>query len=242
MRKEETTQTLQEHPLETRGLGLMVHLTLASKSQILKKLTLVCNLSARTGIFCSFSLSSCHFPDNSFLSSLQQRCISVFRRAEPHPLRQFSLPCVSQWRDLPFSIREHPLLAKGLARKRPEKPLQGCSPNSLRVASQEACQLSSFSSTGIRSWDTNLIECNLDQELKLFVSRHSARFSPEVPGEASVSVSQEHGRVRGMTLAGETLPSRGEKQTNKQPSSHCCEVFGILFMSMTLASSHNLRK
>uniref|UniRef100_A0A5F9CTE8 Microtubule-associated protein 1B/S N-terminal domain-containing protein n=1 Tax=Oryctolagus cuniculus TaxID=9986 RepID=A0A5F9CTE8_RABIT len=33
----------------------------------------------------------------------------------------------------------------------------------------------------IRSWDTNLIECNLDQELKLFVSRHSARFSPEVP-------------------------------------------------------------
>ncbi|KAL6043862.1 hypothetical protein STEG23_011818, partial [Scotinomys teguina] len=34
---------------------------------------------------------------------------------------------------------------------------------------------------GIRSWDTNLIECNLDQELKLFVSRHSARFSPEVP-------------------------------------------------------------
>ncbi|XP_051689206.2 microtubule-associated protein 1B isoform X1 [Oryctolagus cuniculus] len=36
---------------------------------------------------------------------------------------------------------------------------------------------------GIRSWDTNLIECNLDQELKLFVSRHSARFSPEVPGQ-----------------------------------------------------------
>ncbi|RMC16395.1 hypothetical protein DUI87_06722 [Hirundo rustica rustica] len=33
---------------------------------------------------------------------------------------------------------------------------------------------------GIRSWDTNLVECNLDQELKLFVSRHSARFSPEV--------------------------------------------------------------
>nr|KAF6441347.1 microtubule associated protein 1B [Rousettus aegyptiacus] len=42
---------------------------------------------------------------------------------------------------------------------------------------------------GIRSWDTNLIECNLDQELKLFVSRHSARFSPEVPGEALVQYS-----------------------------------------------------
>ncbi|KAM6228516.1 microtubule-associated protein 1B-like [Spheniscus humboldti] len=36
---------------------------------------------------------------------------------------------------------------------------------------------------GIRSWDTNLIECNLDQELKLFVSRHSARFSPEIQGQ-----------------------------------------------------------
>ncbi|XP_075302622.1 microtubule-associated protein 1B-like [Opisthocomus hoazin] len=36
---------------------------------------------------------------------------------------------------------------------------------------------------GIRSWDTNLIECNLDQELKLFVSRHSARFSPEIRGQ-----------------------------------------------------------
>ncbi|TKS84720.1 Microtubule-associated protein 1B [Collichthys lucidus] len=36
---------------------------------------------------------------------------------------------------------------------------------------------------GIRSWDTNLIDCNLDQELKLFVSRHSARFSAEVRGQ-----------------------------------------------------------
>ncbi|XP_037227990.1 microtubule-associated protein 1B-like [Falco biarmicus] len=36
---------------------------------------------------------------------------------------------------------------------------------------------------GIRSWDTNLTECNLDQELKLFVSRHSARFSPEIRGQ-----------------------------------------------------------
>lgn len=36
---------------------------------------------------------------------------------------------------------------------------------------------------GIRSWDTNLIDCNLDQELKLFVSRHSARFSAEVRGK-----------------------------------------------------------
>uniref|UniRef100_A0A1A7WYR0 Microtubule-associated protein 1B n=1 Tax=Iconisemion striatum TaxID=60296 RepID=A0A1A7WYR0_9TELE len=36
---------------------------------------------------------------------------------------------------------------------------------------------------GIRSWDTNLIDCNLDQELKLFVSRHSARFSADVKGQ-----------------------------------------------------------
>ncbi|CAM9200386.1 unnamed protein product [Lampetra planeri] len=36
---------------------------------------------------------------------------------------------------------------------------------------------------GIRSWDTNLLDCNLDQELKLFVSRHSARFSADVRGQ-----------------------------------------------------------
>ncbi|KAK2888104.1 microtubule-associated protein 1B [Channa argus] len=36
---------------------------------------------------------------------------------------------------------------------------------------------------GIRSWDTNLLDCNLDQELKLFVSRHSARFSADVKGQ-----------------------------------------------------------
>ncbi|XP_066567747.1 microtubule-associated protein 1B isoform X2 [Amia ocellicauda] len=41
---------------------------------------------------------------------------------------------------------------------------------------------------GIRSWDTNLVECNLDQELKLFVSRHSARFSPDVRDHSPVSV------------------------------------------------------
>lgn len=36
---------------------------------------------------------------------------------------------------------------------------------------------------GIRSWDTNLMDCNLDQELKLFVSRHSARFSADAKGK-----------------------------------------------------------
>lgn len=39
---------------------------------------------------------------------------------------------------------------------------------------------------GIRSWDTNLIDCNLDQELKLFVSRHSARFSADVRGKLEI--------------------------------------------------------
>lgn len=36
---------------------------------------------------------------------------------------------------------------------------------------------------GIRSWDTNLMDCNIDQELKLFVSRHSARFSADAKGK-----------------------------------------------------------
>lgn len=40
-----------------------------------------------------------------------------------------------------------------------------------------------FLFSGIRSWDTNLMDCNIDQELKLFVSRHSARFSADTKGK-----------------------------------------------------------
>ncbi|XP_066504627.1 microtubule-associated protein 1B [Hoplias malabaricus] len=36
---------------------------------------------------------------------------------------------------------------------------------------------------GIRSWDINLTECDLDQQLQLFISRHSAHFSAEVKGQ-----------------------------------------------------------
>ena len=35
---------------------------------------------------------------------------------------------------------------------------------------------------GIRSWDIDLTSCNLDEQLKLFVSRHSATFSSIVKG------------------------------------------------------------
>uniref|UniRef100_A0A8C5II51 Microtubule-associated protein 1B/S N-terminal domain-containing protein n=1 Tax=Junco hyemalis TaxID=40217 RepID=A0A8C5II51_JUNHY len=36
---------------------------------------------------------------------------------------------------------------------------------------------------GIRSWDIDLTCCNLDEQLKLFVSRHSATFSSIVKGK-----------------------------------------------------------
>uniref|UniRef100_A0A8V5GPI1 Microtubule-associated protein 1B/S N-terminal domain-containing protein n=1 Tax=Melopsittacus undulatus TaxID=13146 RepID=A0A8V5GPI1_MELUD len=37
---------------------------------------------------------------------------------------------------------------------------------------------------GIRSWDIDLSSCNLDEQLKLFVSRHSATFSSIVKGKS----------------------------------------------------------
>lgn len=40
-----------------------------------------------------------------------------------------------------------------------------------------------FLALGIRSWDIDLTLCNLDQQLKLFVSRHSATFSDIVKGK-----------------------------------------------------------
>ncbi|XP_027014232.2 microtubule-associated protein 1B [Tachysurus fulvidraco] len=39
---------------------------------------------------------------------------------------------------------------------------------------------------GIRSWDVNLSSCNLDEQLKLFVSRHSAFFSEELKGQRTL--------------------------------------------------------
>ncbi|NXX83066.1 ENP1 protein, partial [Urocolius indicus] len=39
---------------------------------------------------------------------------------------------------------------------------------------------------GIRSWDIDLSSCNLDEQLKLFVSRHSATFSSIVRGQRTL--------------------------------------------------------
>ncbi|KAK9516317.1 hypothetical protein VZT92_024256 [Zoarces viviparus] len=39
---------------------------------------------------------------------------------------------------------------------------------------------------GIRSWDVDLKSCDLDQQLQLFVTRHSAHFSSEVRGQCDV--------------------------------------------------------
>ncbi|KFV77527.1 Microtubule-associated protein 1B, partial [Struthio camelus australis] len=39
---------------------------------------------------------------------------------------------------------------------------------------------------GIRSWDIDLTACNLDEQLKLFVSRHSATFSSIVKGQRTL--------------------------------------------------------
>uniref|UniRef100_H3CYG8 Microtubule-associated protein 1Aa n=1 Tax=Tetraodon nigroviridis TaxID=99883 RepID=H3CYG8_TETNG len=39
---------------------------------------------------------------------------------------------------------------------------------------------------GIRSWNVDLERCNLDQQLQLFISRHSAHFSSEVRGQRTL--------------------------------------------------------
>ncbi|ETE60692.1 Microtubule-associated protein 1B, partial [Ophiophagus hannah] len=46
--------------------------------------------------------------------------------------------------------------------------------------------LTHLSLAGIRSWDIDLTACNLDQQLKLFVSRHSATFSDIVKGQRAL--------------------------------------------------------
>ncbi|KAF4091176.1 hypothetical protein AMELA_G00034170 [Ameiurus melas] len=39
---------------------------------------------------------------------------------------------------------------------------------------------------GIRSWNISLEECDLDKQLQLFITRHSAQFSAEVRGQSWV--------------------------------------------------------
>uniref|UniRef100_A0A3Q1EUL4 Microtubule-associated protein 1B/S N-terminal domain-containing protein n=1 Tax=Acanthochromis polyacanthus TaxID=80966 RepID=A0A3Q1EUL4_9TELE len=41
---------------------------------------------------------------------------------------------------------------------------------------------------GIRSWDVDLKCCDLDQQLQLFITRHSAHFSSEVRGQCDVAL------------------------------------------------------
>uniref|UniRef100_A0A3P8URC9 Microtubule-associated protein 1B-like n=1 Tax=Cynoglossus semilaevis TaxID=244447 RepID=A0A3P8URC9_CYNSE len=44
---------------------------------------------------------------------------------------------------------------------------------------------------GIRSWDVDLQCCNLDQQLQLFITRHSAHFSSEVRGQRTLHHSSD---------------------------------------------------
>ncbi|XP_029469558.1 microtubule-associated protein 1S [Rhinatrema bivittatum] len=48
------------------------------------------------------------------------------------------------------------------------------------------CSVLSELERGIRSWDLDAASCNLDDQLKLFVSRHSATFSTLVKGQQSL--------------------------------------------------------
>lgn len=136
---------------------------------------------------------ACHFPNNCFLLLSQESCVYPLQGAEVQATLLLSLPCGLVGRP----PRPSHLVGITAHHQALQKRSFHILPQSLRNVtvvlsrpfwndSLEVCQLSSFPSLGIRSWDTNLIECNLDQELKLFVSRHSARFSPEVPGEAWV--------------------------------------------------------
>ncbi|NXH40549.1 MAP1S protein, partial [Dicaeum eximium] len=56
----------------------------------------------------------------------------------------------------------------------------GCHRPGLRAAALQQLE------RGIRSWDIDLASCNLDEQLKLFVSRHSATFSSIVKGQRTL--------------------------------------------------------
>ncbi|TRY56130.1 hypothetical protein DNTS_015255, partial [Danionella cerebrum] len=49
-----------------------------------------------------------------------------------------------------------------------------------QIDSAAASAIQETAQHGIRSWDIDVSECDLDQELQLFITRHSAQFSSEV--------------------------------------------------------------
>lgn len=55
------------------------------------------------------------------------------------------------------------------------------------LLSSSNLSLSSFLA-GIRSWDVDLRSCDLDQQLQLFITRHSAHFSSEVRGQCDMAL------------------------------------------------------
>ncbi|NWI02952.1 ENP1 protein, partial [Tichodroma muraria] len=63
----------------------------------------------------------------------------------------------------------------------------GCHRPGLRAAALQQLE------RGIRSWDIDLASCNLDEQLKLFVSRHSATFSSIVRGKTGDKKRGEKG-------------------------------------------------
>uniref|UniRef100_A0A673AHU4 Microtubule-associated protein 1Aa n=1 Tax=Sphaeramia orbicularis TaxID=375764 RepID=A0A673AHU4_9TELE len=63
--------------------------------------------------------------------------------------------------------------------------------NNTRVISHLTTGVCSSSLAGIQSWDVDLKSCDLDQQLQLFITRHSAHFSSEVKGQRTLHHSSD---------------------------------------------------
>lgn len=61
----------------------------------------------------------------------------------------------------------------------------------LRFVLFSSINFSLFFLAGIRSWDVDLKCCDLDEQLQLFITRHSAHFSSEVRGQCDVAAYPE---------------------------------------------------
>ncbi|XP_030621133.1 microtubule-associated protein 1B [Chanos chanos] len=79
-----------------------------------------------------------------------------------------------------------------LGRHRSRGPPSGCGNYSMLIVIGEIATEQQLQSArehierGIRSWDVDLLSCALDQQLQLFITRHSAQFSAEVRGQRTL--------------------------------------------------------
>uniref|UniRef100_A0A672LFE7 Microtubule-associated protein 1S-like n=1 Tax=Sinocyclocheilus grahami TaxID=75366 RepID=A0A672LFE7_SINGR len=86
---------------------------------------------------------------------------------------------------------------------------------------------------GIRSWNVDLTACNIDEQLKLFISRHSAFFSEDLKGQKTL----QH---KGDVLETQVIVNPSHDLVCSEVSEEVLCAYLIKYMAQNFANKHHL--